>query len=302
MKEYGLVEENVDLKKYNTYGIGGGASYLVRVESIEKLGLLLKYLNNNNISWYVLGGGSNVLLPDEDYDGVIIKLDALNSIIINKDIIKAEAGVTLGNFVKVLLDEGYTNYAPLMGIPGTLGGAIIGNAGSFGVSIMDYLVDVTIMDSNGVIKTLNKENIKYDYRYTEFKGKKDIIVSATFKGIKGNVAEAKEQIKINLEKRKNTQPLEYKNAGSVFKNPPEYSAGYLIEHVGLKDFAVGGAKVSEKHANFIINFHNATSRDIIKLIGIIQDKVFEKFYIELKLEQVIVKWENHGKKSKKENK
>ena len=302
MKEYGLVEENVDLKKYNTYGIGGVASYLVRVESIEKLGLLLKYLNNNNISWYVLGGGSNVLLPDEDYDGVIIKLDALNSIIINKDIIKAEAGVTLGNFVKVLLDEGYTNYAPLMGIPGTLGGAIIGNAGSFGVSIMDYLVDVTIMDSNGVIKTLNKENIKYDYRYTEFKGKKDIIVSATFKGIKGNVAEAKEQIKINLEKRKNTQPLEYKNAGSVFKNPPEYSAGYLIEYVGLKDFAVGGAKVSEKHANFIINFHNATSRDIIKLIGIIQDKVFEKFNIELKLEQVIVKWENHGKKSKKENK
>ncbi len=302
MKEYGLVEENVDLKKYNTYGIGGVASYLVRVESIEKLGLLLKYLNNNNISWYVLGGGSNVLLPDEDYDGVIIKLDALNSIIINKDIIKAEAGVTLGNFVKVLLDEGYTNYAPLMGIPGTLGGAIIGNAGSFGVSIMDYLVDVTIMDSNGVIKTLNKEDIDYDYRYTEFKGKKDIIVSATFKGIKGNVAEAKEQIKINLEKRKNTQPLEYKNAGSVFKNPPEYSAGYLIEYVGLKDFAVGGAKVSEKHANFIINFHNATSRDIIKLIGIIQDKVFEKFNIELKLEQVIVKWENHGKKSKKENK
>ena len=300
MKEYGLVEENVDLKKYNTYGIGGVASYLVRVESIEKLGLLLKYLNNNNISWYVLGGGSNVLLPDEDYDGVIIKLDALNSIIINKDIIKAEAGVTLGNFVKVLLDEGYTNYAPLMGIPGTLGGAIIGNAGSFGVSIMDYLVDVTIMDSNGVIKTLNKEDIDYDYRYTEFKGKKDIIVSATFKGIKGNVAEAKEQIKINLEKRKNTQPLEYKNAGSVFKNPPEYSAGYLIEYVGLKDFAVGGAKVSEKHANFIINFHNATSRDIIKLIGIIQDKVFEKFNIELKLEQVIVKWENHGKKSKKE--
>ena len=302
MKEYGLVEENVDLKKYNTYGIGGVASYLVRVESIEKLGLLIKYLNNNNISWYVLGGGSNVLLPDEDYDGVIIKLDALNSITINKDIIKAEAGVTLGNFVKVLLDEGYTNYAPLMGIPGTLGGAIIGNAGSFGVSIMDYLVDVTIMDSNGVIKTLNKEDIKYDYRYTEFKGKKDIIVSATFKGIKGNVAEAKEQIKINLEKRKNTQPLEYKNAGSVFKNPPEYSAGYLIEYVGLKDFAVGGAKVSEKHANFIINFHNATSRDIIKLIGIIQDKVFEKFNIELKLEQVIVKWENHGKKSKKENK
>ena len=302
MKEYGLVEENVDLKKYNTYGIGGVASYLVRVESIEKLGLLLKYLNNNNISWYVLGGGSNVLLPDEDYDGVIINLDALNSITINKDIIKAEAGITLGNFVKVLLDEGYTNYAPLMGIPGTLGGAIIGNAGSFGVSIMDYLVDVTIMDSNGVIKTLNKEDIDYDYRYTEFKGKKDIIVSATFKGIKGNVAEAKEQIKINLEKRKNTQPLEYKNAGSVFKNPPEYSAGYLIEYVGLKDFAVGGAKVSEKHANFIINFHNATSRDIIKLIGIIQDKVFEKFNIELKLEQVIVKWENHGKKSKKENK
>ena len=156
------------------------------------------------------------------------------------------------------------------------------------------------MDTAGNIKELKKEDIKYDYRYTEFKGKKLIIISATFKGIEGNATNAREQIRVNMEKRRNTQPLEYKNAGSVFKNPPEYSAGYLIEHAGLKGLIVGGAQVSNKHANFIINYDNAKSRDIIKLIEIIKSTVKDKFNIELNLEQVVVKWEKVYDESKKE--
>lgn len=300
MKEYGEVKEFVDLKKYNTYGIGGISKYLVMPEDIDDLSSLIKYLNNENIPWYVLGGGSNVILPDEDFDGVIIKLDKLNRVVIDNDIITAEAGISLGMFVNTLLDHGFVNYAHLMGIPGALGGAIVGNAGAYNVSIFDYLISVSIIDADGNKKILNKEDIKYDYRYTEFKGKNSIVVAASFKGIYGDVALVREEIQLNLEKRRNTQPLEYKNAGSVFKNPPEYSAGYLIEHAGLKGLTVGGAKVSEKHANFIINYDNATSRDIIKLIGIIKNTVEDKFNIELNLEQVIVKWEIVYGKSKKE--
>ena len=300
MKEYGEVKEFVDLKKYNTYGIGGISKYLVMPEDIDDLSSLIKYLNKENIPWYVLGGGSNVILPDEDFDGAIIKLDKLNRVVIDNDIITAEAGISLGMFVNTLLDHGFVNYAHLMGIPGTLGGAIVGNAGAYNVSIFDYLISVSIIDADGNKKILNKEDIEYDYRYTEFKGKNSIVVAASFKGIYGDVALMREQIQLNLEKRRNTQPLEYKNAGSVFKNPPEYSAGYLIDHAGLKGLTVGGAKVSEKHANFIINYDNATSRDIIKLIGIIKNTVEDKFNIELNLEQVIVKWEIVYGKSKKE--
>ena len=290
MNEFGSVLENVDLKKYNTYGIGGIAKYMVFPSNEEKLVKLLDYIKNEKMSYYILGGGSNVLLPDEDYDGVIINLKELNNYEFDKDIINAESGISLGKLVNVMLDAGYTNLSSLMGIPGLLGGAIIGNAGAYGTSIFDYIISVKFIDEDGNIKELNKEEIKYDYRWTEFKEKKVIVLSAKIKCINGPVAEAKEKIKENLEKRKKSQPLEYKNAGSVFRNPPSHAAGYLIEHSGLKGITVGGAMVSEKHANFIINFNNATSRDIIKLVELIKSKVKDVYNVELELEQVKVNW------------
>ena len=290
MNEFGSVLENIDLKKYNTYGIGGIAKYMVFPSSEEKLVKLLDYIKNEKMSWYILGGGSNVLLPDEDYNGVIINLKELNNYEFDKDVINAESGISLGKLVSVMLDAGYTNLSPLMGIPGLLGGAIIGNAGAYGTSIFDYIISIKFIDEDGNIKELNKEEIKYDYRWTEFKEKKVIVLSAKIKCINGNVAEAKEKIKENLEKRKKSQPLEYKNAGSVFRNPPSHAAGYLIEHSGLKGITVGGAMVSEKHANFIINFNNATSRDIIKLVELIKSKVKDVYNVELELEQVKVNW------------
>ena len=290
MNEFGSVLENVDLKKYNTYGIGGIAKYMIFPSSEEKLVKLLDYIKNEKMSWYILGGGSNVLLPDEDYNGVIINLKELNNYEFDKDIINAESGISLGKLVSVMLDAGYTNLSSLMGIPGLLGGAIIGNAGAYGTSIFDYIISVKFIDEDGNIKELNKEEIKYDYRWTEFKEKKVIVLSAKIRCINGNVAEAKEKIKENLEKRRKSQPLEYKNAGSVFRNPPSHAAGYLIEHSGLKGITVGGAMVSEKHANFIINFNNATSRDIIKLVELIKSKVKDVYNVELELEQVKVNW------------
>ncbi len=290
MKEYGEVLENVDLKKYNTYGIGGIARFLVLPYSVTHLQGLLEYLNSNNIPWYILGGGSNVILPDDDFAGAIISLKNIDQYEVKKDVISVGAGIRLGVMVKKMLDDGFTNYGSLMGIPGLFGGAIVGNAGAYGISIFDYLISVTVMDRNGNISILKKDDIKYDYRYTELKNNGVIVIAASFLGIKGSVVEELEKIEENMQKRKSTQPLEYKNAGSVFRNPPNFSAGYLIEHAGLKGLAIGGAKVSERHANFIINYNNAKSRDIIELIGVIKKEVKLRFNEELKLEQVIVKW------------
>lgn len=294
MNNFGIVLENVDLKKYNTYGIGGKSRYLVIPKSVDKLKELLQYLKDINMPWYVLGSGSNVILPDDDFSGVIIKLDQLNNYNVKNDIITVESGILLGNLVTKMLEDGYINYSPLMGIPGTLGGAIIGNAGAYGKTIFDDLISVTVIDEYGNCKTLKKDNINYQYRYTEFKNAKNIIVNAEIKGIKGNIIKAKEQIKENMQKRLATQPLEFKNAGSVFQNPINQSAGHIIENIGLKGFTIGGAKVSEKHANFIINYNNAKSCDIINLIELIKEKVKEKYNLELKLEQIIVSWDSNG--------
>ncbi len=290
MKDFGEVLENIDLKNYNTYGISVKAKYLVKPYNKVSLIKLIKYLDTNKIKWYLLGGGSNVILPDEYFDGVIINLSNLTAYEVTGDEIYAEAGIYLTTLIDKMLDDGYTNYGVLKGIPGQLGGAIVGNAGAYGINIFDYLNSVFIIDENYEIKEIKKEKIDYDYRWTEFKNKKIVIVAAKIKGVKGDVALIKEEISKNFIKRKNTQPLEYKNAGSVFANPPGLAAGYLIEHSGLKNISVGGAKVSEKHANFIINYNNATSHDIINLIEIIKKEVKEKFKVELKLEQVIVKW------------
>lgn len=290
MKEYGEILENVDLKKYNTYGIGGCAKYVIYPSSIANLQKLLKYLADKNISWYVLGGGSNVILPDQDFSGAIIKLDKLDKYTVDRDKVIVEAGISLAKFVKNMLDDGYTNYGSLMGIPGLLGGAIRGNAGAYGINIFDYLISVTIMDALGNIRKLKKDDIKYDYRETEFKKQNIIIIAAEFQSVKGDVALELDNIIKNAKKRKNTQPLEYKNAGSVFKNPPGLSAGYMIEHAGLKGITIGGAQVSEKHANFIINYNNATSHDIIGLIELIKKEVKNKYKVELVLEQQQIIW------------
>lgn len=282
-------EENVDLKKLNTYRIGGTAKYLIKPSDMEELKNTIKELNEKNMKCYVLGGGTNVILPDKDFDGAIIKLDKLNAFLIKDSCVYAGSGLSLNEFIKKCLDEGYTNFSNLYGIPGSLGGAIIGNAGANGSEMFDDLCAVLVYNE-GLIKLINKENINYEYRNTEFKNSNVIIIGAIFKLIPGNVDESWQMIKENLEKRKNTQPLEYPSAGSVFKNPKGSSAGKLIDECNLKEKTIGGAKVSKKHANFIINENNATSYDIITLINEIKEEVKKQKNVDLELEQVIVKW------------
>ena len=290
MNLYGEVLENVSLKDYNTYRIGGKTRYLVKPYNIDSLKELLIYIKNNNLKYIIIGNGSNIILPDSDYDGVVILLSKLNEIKINENTVNAFCGVSLTYFVNELVKNNLGGLESLSGIPGTLGGAIFNNAGCYGQTISDKLDSVTYLE-NGEIKTINKEECNFSYRDSIFKQNKNfIILSAKFKLDYKNKEEMLNDIKENIIKRNTSQPLNYPNAGSVFRNPIGYSAGKLIEDAELKNYHINGAYVSDKHANFIINKDNASSEDIIELIEYIQKEISEKYNIKLKLEQEIIKY------------
>ncbi len=290
LNKFGEVEENASLESYNTYGIKTSCKYLVKPKDEEQLYFLVDYLHKNKIKYYILGKGSNVILPDKPFDGVIISLEYFNKIEIKGRHVKAEAGVVLGTLVKECVNNNLKGFEYLAGIPGTLGGALYGNAGVKDHTIYDYLNEIVVLRGNE-IDTLFKGDFKISYRHTEFKDNNDIILRACFYLDEEKKEKLESIIKENRLKRQNTQPLEYKNAGSVFKNPEGYAAGKLIEDAHLKGYKIGDAEVSEKHANFIINRGHATSEDIKKLIKKIQEEVKNKFDIKLELEQIIIEWD-----------
>lgn len=290
MKNYGELLENEPLKKYNTYKIGGKAKYLIKPYNISSLKKLLEYLNSKKIKYLLIGKGSNIILPDEDYDGVVILLDKLNRIEIKDNLAIVEAGAILNNFINECINNSLGGLENLYGIPGTVGGAIVGNAGCNKSEISDNLIEITYLKNDNII-TKSKKDCSFEYRNSEFKNKKDIIIlSAKFLLEYKDKECMKKTIKNNLTKRKESQPLEYPNAGSVFKNPTNNSAGKLIDNAGLKNYNIGGAFVSDKHANFIINKNNATSKDILSLIKYIEKEISEKENINLELEQIVIKY------------
>ena len=288
--KYGEVLEDASLEHYNTYGIKTSCKYLVKPSSIDNLLLLLNYIKDNNMRYYIIGKGSNIILPDTKLDGIIISLELLNKITFNNNIAKVESGASLAHFARETINKGLSGLEYIATIPGTVGGALYGNAGVKDHEIYDNIIYVEVIRNNELIK-LNRNDIEVSYRHTEFKNTNDIIVSGTFELKDGNLEEMNNIVKENREKRLNTQPLEYKNAGSVFKNPEGNYAGKLVEELGLKGYKIGDAQVSMKHANFIVNLGNATSKDIKELIKLIKDKVYERYNIELELEQIVIDWD-----------
>ena len=290
MDKYGEVTFNANLKNYNTYGIDTTADYLIKVSSIDNLVELIKYLKENDMPYYILGGGSNVLLPDNNFSGVIINLDKLNNVSINENKVIAECGIRLSALCKMTLEASLGGLEYLSLIPGTLGGALYGNAGSFDHFIYENISYVEVLRKGKIFK-IKKKDIDYDYRYSMFKSNDDIILRACFE-LKYDDKETLNKIfeEVRL-KKVSSQPLEYRSAGSVFKNGDVYSAGKLIDDLGLKGVKIGDAEVSEKHANFIINKGNATGNDIRNLIDYIKEKVYNEYAINLELEQIIVDWE-----------
>ena len=293
LEKFGKVLENVSLKNYNTYKIGGNVKYLVIPTDKDNLVELVKYLKKEDVKYFVLGNGSNLVFSDALFDGVIIKLDNLNKICIDKTKVVAESGVMLPKLAMHTINNNLKGLEWATGIPGTVGGSTVGNAGAYKSCMFDFIEKVTVIDDNNEIATLTKEDIKYTYRHTSFKDNKNLIIlDVTFNLEEGNKEESLEIVKRRLEKRKETQPLEYPSAGSVFRNPEGDASGRIIEQeVDLKGKTIGGAKVSEKHANFIINTGNATGNDVRNLIMYVHDEVLKKTKIDLIVEQEFVNWE-----------
>lgn len=290
LQKYGRVKENVDLKNYNTYKISTFADYLVDVFDEESLVDLVKYLNGNNVKYFIIGNGSNVVLDDAKYNGVVIKLSELNKIDIDDDEVYVGAGVMLPKLVNETVNNCLCGLEWASGIPGTVGGAIVGNAGAYLSEIFDFVLSVKIFDGEN-IKVLNKNDINYEYRHTSLANDKSIIVlGVKLKLEKGNSDESLMLMKKRMERRIESQPLEYPNAGSTFRNPENDHAGRLIEECGLKGKKIGGAMVSEKHANFIINYDNASASDVRTLIKLVHDTVLEKTGVDLILEQELIDW------------
>lgn len=285
------IEKDISLSTLTTYKTGGIAKLVVYPNNINNLKQMLKLIHKYNIKYFILGKGSNTLFSDKEFNGVIIKLDKLNNFKIKQTEIYVESGMILSKLVQASVKNELTGLEFAIGIPGTIGGAIYMNAGAYGNNMSDIVKSVIVLNEKFQIKEIPLEKLKFDYRYSIFQDNKNLIcVAANIKLEHGNHDEIASKIKENLLKRKNSQPLEYPSAGSVFRNPEGNYAGKIIEELGLKGKNIGGAEISTKHANFIINKNNASSSDILNLIKLVQKEVKDKYKIDLKLEQQLVNW------------
>ncbi len=285
LEEFGKVYENKDLYEYNTYRVHSICNYLIIVDNVVKLTNLILYLNNEKIKYFVIGNGSNIILPSK-YEGVVIKLN-LNDIEFISDKVIVGASYMLNRLAIESIDKGLSGLEWASGIPGTIGGSIYGNAGAYKDEIANYIEEIEVLENNH-IKILKRNDIFFEYRSSSLQKRDLIILKATLKLNKGNKEESLALIKDRLERRINTQPLDYPSAGSVFRNPEGLFAGKLIEDLNLKGKKIGGAEVSDKHANFIINNGNATGEDIVNLIELIKLEVKKEYNIDLILEQKII--------------
>lgn len=287
----GKIEKDISLSTLTTYKTGGIAKLVVYPNNINNLKQLLKLIHKHNIKYFILGKGSNTLFSDKEFNGVIIKLDKLNNFKIKQTEIYVESGMILSKLVQASIKNELTGLEFAIGIPGTIGGAIYMNAGAYGNNMSNIVKSVIVLNEKFQIEEIPLEKLKFDYRYSIFQANKNLIcVAANIKLEHGNHDEIDSKIKENLLKRKNSQPLEYPSAGSVFRNPEGNYAGKIIEELGLKGKNIGGAEISTKHANFIINKNNASSSDILNLIKLVQKEVKDKYKIDLKLEQQLVNW------------
>lgn len=275
--------ENYNMKKHSNMKIGGEAKKFIEIENKEELSEVLKELKN----YFIIGNGTNTLLNDKFLDITFISLKKLNKItFLGNRRVNVEAGIDFGKFVKYMEENNLSGLEELAGIPGTVGGLIFMNGGAYGKEIFDCIESVEVLDEERNIKIIPKNQLKIDYRKTEIKENDWIIISANFKFEEGFKKEIVREIQ---EKRKNNQPLEMPNLGSTFKNPKGYFAARLIIEAGAQGLKIGGAQMSMKHPNFIVNDGTATFEDVLNLIAEVKRKVKETSGIELEREIIILK-------------
>jgi len=280
----GTLLENEPMSHHTSYGIGGPAGAYITPKDRSDLAKILKFANKYSIETHFVGSGSNLLVADSGIDGIVLTpAKTLTQLEFNDGHVIAESGVMLGRLVKECIKRNLTGVESMIGVPGTLGGALVMNAGAFGGEISNYLHSVEIMNMSGEIKTYYPGDIDFAYRFSTLKTD-EFVLLARF--------DLKEEKSIIIQEKKNkaskgrktNQPLKFRSAGSVFKNPKENAAGYLIDQAGLKGIRVGNAEISKHHANFFVNHGNARSSDITSLIRLARKTVYEKFGIKLELE------------------
>ena len=281
----GTFLDNEPMTKHTSYGIGGPARAYITPADQEDLALILRFAQENNISTFFAGSGSNLLVADEGFDGIVISLGkSFTRLSIEGNRIEAEVGVMLGKMVKETTKRNLTGLESMIGVPGTLGGALVMNAGAFGGEISNCLNTINVMTMNGTSKTYKQSEIDFSYRHSTFP-EDEILVSAAFTLKEKPAKEIQSQRAQASQGRKDTQPLKFRSAGSVFKNPkPDLAAGYLIDQAGLKGTRRGDAEISPKHANFFVNHGQAKAADVVALIRLAKKTVQEKFDINLELE------------------
>ncbi|WP_300358310.1 UDP-N-acetylmuramate dehydrogenase [Fusobacterium sp.] len=275
--------EKYSMKKHSNMKIGGEAKKFIKIENKEELKDLLKTLKN----YFIIGNGTNTLLNDEFLDITFISLKKLNKITdLGNGRINVEAGLDFGKLIKYMAENNLSGLEELAGIPGTVGGLVFMNGGAYGKEIFDHIESVEILNENKEIIVIPKSELKIDYRRTEIKENNWIIISANFKFDEGY---KKELVKEIQEKREKNQPLEMPNLGSTFKNPKGYFAARLIIEAGAQGLKIGGAQMSMKHPNFIVNDGTATFEDVLNLIAEVKKKVKETSGVELEREIIILK-------------
>ena len=289
--ENGINKENILLDEpmsmHTSFKTGGKADILVKAYSVKEIKSVLKISKENSIPLFVLGNGTNLLVKDEGFRGIILQVK-LEDIKIDGTEVVVQSGVKNAVLSKKLTDNSLTGFEFASGIPGTIGGAIKMNAGAYGSEIKDIVTEVAYLDYNGNIHTINNLECEFSYRHSRFFNEKAIIIETKLNLQYGNKEEIENKVKELLKQRKEKQPLEYPNAGSTFKRGENYITAKLIDECGLKGYTIGGAQVSEKHAGFIVNKINATSSDILKLIEYVQDCVKEQTGKEIELEIEII--------------
>ena len=284
------VKYNEKMSKYTTMRVGGPCDCIVFPDEISKIKEVIDFCKNENITFFVIGNGSNLLVKDEGIHGVVIKLGhRFGKIEIDGEYILAYAGATMPALSQLAKKNSLKGLEFACGIPGTIGGGVKMNAGAYGSQISDILYEVTYMDEKEEIKTIKNKDCSFGYRKSIFTINPNyVILSAKFKLERGNIDEIENKMKENSLARKAKQPLEYPNFGSVFKRPEGYFVGKLVDDAGLRGYKIGGAQVSTKHTGFIVNVDNATCKDVLDLIGYVQTTVYNKFNVKLTPEVIII--------------
>lgn len=276
------------MKRHTTFGIGGPADVFLMPETTEEVALIVKRAYKYNVPLFVLGGGANLLVRDKGIRGAVLYTGHLRKIERNGNLLKVSGGVSIREAAKKALEFGLSGMEFASGIPGSIGGATYMNAGAYGGEMSKIITAVTACDEKGDIILYDAKDLNYSYRHSRFMTNKEIVLDVTFSLKEGNVHDIQALMDDLNERRRTKQPLEKKSAGSTFKRPEGHFVGQMIEELGLKGFAVGDAKVSEKHAGFLINDGEATCEQMLGLIHEVQRRVKERYEVDLYPEVQIV--------------